>query len=899
MKRKSESTSRSANALARSLRFVGVGLGVGAALNGLRNYADAWVVLNNKVKIATGSQKNATIFLDKLHKVARTTGSTIDSVATTFSRLSLASKGGTHNLQQMLRVTEILNKQVLIGGNNSREAGAGLIQFSQGIASGKLQGDELRSVMENLLGVQQGLIEGFRKLKEAGTIDFEVTKANIRDLASEGVLNSHLLIEALLAVGKETDESFKLVEFSFQNVGNRVANSVKKAIGESRLLSGVFSTLKDGITAVADGFGSIVKVGVIAAATMAAFYLSIKLGVVARAAAELIRLEIALGAGSKASAIFSIALKRATVAVRLFTAALASNPLGLFIIGITSAIGYLVAFSDEIKPIEGSIASLSDYAAVAFDYIANKLSGLLTFLSQAWVKVVTTVSAAVDQFVTFFSDALQQIKAQVIPLYNALTSAVVDFVAGSVSLMVASVSSIIAAWNMFPAALKDITIRAGNGAIEIMNKTVRGIVSLLNYLPAIDIDVNSVGFDKFENAYSGAASRTIETVKKDFNETFNKTFDETRVNLNRFGQDVVKSVIGVRDHLVSAAKTWKELAEARAESSKELPFRDDVFAQRQSANTVFKDYISNIEREIKLLKLTSFHREVMQETIKAENALLRKKVKITDSQRTILQDVIKLRQLQSRGSEVTEEFLDDQSRLNAQLHEYVRLRRAGTISEETFQRAMTKTYQQYDLVLGSMDSLNAKIIEASNAWADTLTDVLVEAAMTGKLSFKDMADQIIKDMLRIAIRAMTVKPLLEGFGGYFNLSGFGGASNPSNPSTGGPPSVLNPASSSNAVVSKAYTTYQQGLIRPQNTLITRAATSPSPSSAGVKVNVHNYVPGTETTAERKSDGKGGFSIEVMVEKITDKINNNTLKGKGVAPSMEQRYGLNPAAGAIT
>ena len=50
-----------------------------------------------------------------------------------------------------------LNKQAAIGGNMAQEAASRLVQFAQGIASGRLQGDELRSVPENLLGVSDGL----------------------------------------------------------------------------------------------------------------------------------------------------------------------------------------------------------------------------------------------------------------------------------------------------------------------------------------------------------------------------------------------------------------------------------------------------------------------------------------------------------------------------------------------------------------------------------------------------------------------------------------------------------------------------------------------------------------------------------------------------------------------
>lgn len=59
----------------------------------------------------------------------------------------------------------------------------------------------------------------------------------------------------------------------------------------------------------------------------------------------------------------------------------------------------------------------------------------------------------------------------------------------------------------------------------------------------------------------------------------------------------------------------------------------------------------------------------------------------------------------------------------------------------------------------------AKIMEdlgdAVDDWGKQLTDVLVEFVKTGKASFKDLADSIISDILRITIQAAIVEPLIK------------------------------------------------------------------------------------------------------------------------------------------
>ena len=170
--------------------------------------ADSYTELNNRLRLVTESETQLIGARQALLDISLRTRTELAANAALYGRLSLASDTLGRSQAEILQVTELLNKQVLIGGSNASEGAAGLVQFAQGLASGRLQGDELRSVMENLLGVQQGLIVGFAKLRERGQIDFDVTRANIRELASQGVLSADLLLDAILASADDTDTKF-------------------------------------------------------------------------------------------------------------------------------------------------------------------------------------------------------------------------------------------------------------------------------------------------------------------------------------------------------------------------------------------------------------------------------------------------------------------------------------------------------------------------------------------------------------------------------------------------------------------------------------------------------------------------------------------------------------------
>lgn len=72
----------------------------------------------------------------------------------------------------------------------------------------------------------------------------------------------------------------------------------------------------------------------------------------------------------------------------------------------------------------------------------------------------------------------------------------------------------------------------------------------------------------------------------------------------------------------------------------------------------------------------------------------------------------------------------------------------------------------------------------------------------------------------------------------------------------------------------------------------------------VAVNVPVYVNVTAPAGSAaKSDGAkrnsdGSFSIDVMVEMVEESMSNNIQRGQGLAPTLESKYGLNPANGSF-
>lgn len=124
---------------------------------------------------------------DELFQSAQDLGVEFESFAGSFNRFAVVNEEIGLTNDQLVEMTETIAAMGVISGGTVQEINAGLQQLAQGFASTNLQGDELRSVMENIpflavtLAEQLGTtVGGLRKMGEEGELASErIAKAEI------------------------------------------------------------------------------------------------------------------------------------------------------------------------------------------------------------------------------------------------------------------------------------------------------------------------------------------------------------------------------------------------------------------------------------------------------------------------------------------------------------------------------------------------------------------------------------------------------------------------------------------------------------------------------------------------------------------------------------------------
>lgn len=177
-------------------------------------------LLQNRINLYTSTSVESQQIFAQLVQQANRAGTNIDAAANSFQRFAAAGKETGIGNQVILQFTDNLQKMARVSGASSAEASAAIYQLSQAFAAGRLQGDEFRSVSEQLPIVLQVLA------KQMG-----VTTGDLKQLGSDGEITR----DKLLLLNNATDEinaQFDKLPRSVDQSATALRNNLSVAIAE-------------------------------------------------------------------------------------------------------------------------------------------------------------------------------------------------------------------------------------------------------------------------------------------------------------------------------------------------------------------------------------------------------------------------------------------------------------------------------------------------------------------------------------------------------------------------------------------------------------------------------------------------------------------------------------------
>ena len=120
-----------------------------------------------------------------------------------------------------IKATELINKALVAGGGTSDENQRALLQLSQALASGFLQGDELRAIREQTPYLADVLAKGLGKVdpKFAGA-----SIGSLKELGAQGELTAERILKAFFSMEDEIGGAFEKMPRTFGQAMTQISS---------------------------------------------------------------------------------------------------------------------------------------------------------------------------------------------------------------------------------------------------------------------------------------------------------------------------------------------------------------------------------------------------------------------------------------------------------------------------------------------------------------------------------------------------------------------------------------------------------------------------------------------------------------------------------------------------
>ncbi len=411
------------------------------------NLSDTMIQTTARLELIVDDGGSVDELQNKLYASAQNARGSYMATADAVSKLGMqASQAFTSN-DELIAFTELLNKSFVNAGTSVQGVDSVMLQLTQSMAAGKLQGEELNAVLDNAAPIVQNIQ---RYLDEVQNID----AGNIKELASEGVITADVVKNAMFYAADDINAKFESMPMtwgqtlqSIQNTAliafqpvfqrlNDLADSesfqsfVNGAVQMMAVLANIVLEIFDLVAAVGgfivDNWSVISPViyTVVAAMAVYAAYLAIIKGIeIASAVATAVMTGAKLLA-SAAMVLFAGATWGAATAQMGLNSAMQASPVMWIVVLIVGLIALLVLLCNWIAEVTGAadsgIGIIVGALSVGCAFIGNLFVALVNFALDLFVALWNFIAA----FANFFGDVFNDPVGAIVRLFFDLVDTI-------------------------------------------------------------------------------------------------------------------------------------------------------------------------------------------------------------------------------------------------------------------------------------------------------------------------------------------------------------------------------------------------------------------------------------------------------------------------------------------
>ena len=178
--------------------------------------AQGYAGIESKMRLVVGSQEAVEQMNERIYQAAMRSHASFDAMASSVAKIGLTAKEAFPDPNEIVPFMEGIQKLMSIGGTSAENAKFAMLQLTQALGSGVLQGDEFRSIAENAPLIEKMVAQEMSK--QTGE---HITQGMLKKLASEGKVTADLLKQSILNNLDEINAQFNSTTIT---ASDRLAN---------------------------------------------------------------------------------------------------------------------------------------------------------------------------------------------------------------------------------------------------------------------------------------------------------------------------------------------------------------------------------------------------------------------------------------------------------------------------------------------------------------------------------------------------------------------------------------------------------------------------------------------------------------------------------------------------
>lgn len=404
--------------------------------------SDAYAGIMARLRLVAGGAQKAAELNELIYSSAQRARGSYDQMADSVSKIAMTAKKAFPDPKEVVPFMEGIQKLFVIGGTGIEQQKDALLQLTQALGSGKLQGDEFRSIAEAAPLIEQMVAKYM-----------QIDPGKLKEISSQGEITADILKNAILTNMGEIDSQFQSMGTTWgqrwqqiENAGQKAfapalikinelanspgaqrfselvvaglvvaANAVSGLINNMQWLAGVIgevgsyvgSWLGAGFQIAGQYMEEFLEIGMAGLAIYAGYWIATNLlvdgYVLSVAAATLVEWGM-IAAGYAKEAILALLNLRTTIAIALTSAwtmvtnglrgawmllniVMSLNPIGVVIALVAVAIGVFAAWSLHTYGLRNALASafstMAGIVANAVNFMIDKINGLIKMINKA------------------------------------------------------------------------------------------------------------------------------------------------------------------------------------------------------------------------------------------------------------------------------------------------------------------------------------------------------------------------------------------------------------------------------------------------------------------------------------------------------------------------------------